>query len=319
MKKILLLVITVIVLFSFISCNKTGNYSEGSIEEPVSSVENSLGTLKIYDRAGNEIEVPKNINRIISMAPSTTEILLDLGLGNKLVAIDHNAKGIKGLKEGILQFDMMAPDIEKMANLKPDLVFTSGMSNLDGKAEPYKPLKALGVCVADIPTSSSIEDIREDIIFIANLTQTTEKGSEIVESLDSEIDKIALIGRNIKEKKTVYFEIAAAPHMYSFGSGVFLNEIIEFIGATNVFSDKESWISVNDEAIVSTNPDVILTNVNYIEEPVNEIKSRKGWENIKAVKNNEVYYIDNNASSLPNHNIVKAMKEIAKAVYPDKY
>ena len=319
MKKILLLLITVIVLFSFISCNKTRNYSEGSIEEPVSSVENSSGTLKLYDRAGNEIEVPKNINRIISMAPSTTEILLDLGLGDKLVAIDHNAKGIKGLNEGIPQFDMMAPDIEKMANLKPDLVFTSGMSNLDGKAEPYKPLKALGVCVADIPTSSSIEDIKEDIVFIANLTQTSKKGSEIIENLDREIDKIALIGRNIKEKRTVYFEIAAAPHMYSFGSGVFLNEIIEFIGAINVFSDKESWISVNDEAIVSTNPDVILTNVNYIEEPLNEIKSRKGWESIKAVMNNEVYYIDNNASSLPNHNIVKAMKEIAKAVYPDKY
>lgn len=319
MRKILVLVITVVVLFSFIACNKTGNYSESSIEEPVSSVENSLGNLKIYDRAGNEIEVPKNINRIISMAPSTTEILLDLGLGDKLVAIDHNAKGIKGLNEGIPQFDMMAPDIEKMANLKPDLVFTSGMSNLDGKAEPYKPLKNLGVCVADIPTSSSIKDIREDIVFIANLTQTSEKGIEIIKNFDSAIDNITLIGSNIEDKKTVYFEIAAAPNMYSFGSGVFLNEIIELVGAINVFSDRESWMSVNDEAIVSTNPDVILTNVNYIEEPVNEIKSRKGWENIKAVKNNEVYYIDSNASSLPNHNIVKAMKEIAKAVYPDKY
>ncbi len=319
MRKILVLVITVVVLFCFIACNKTGNYSESSIEEPVSSVENSLGNLKIYDRAGNEIEVPKNINRIISMAPSTTEILLDLGLGDKLVAIDHNAKGIKGLNEGIPQFDMMAPDIEKMANLKPDLVFTSGMSNLDGKAEPYKPLKNLGVCVADIPTSSSIKDIREDIVFIANLTQTSEKGIEIIKNFDSAIDNITLIGSNIEDKKTVYFEIAAAPNMYSFGSGVFLNEIIELVGAINVFSDRESWMSVNDEAIVSTNPDVILTNVNYIEEPVNEIKSRKGWENIKAVKNNEVYYIDSNASSLPNHNIVKAMKEIAKAVYPDKY
>ncbi|NLL06415.1 MAG: ABC transporter substrate-binding protein [Clostridiaceae bacterium] len=319
MKKNLLLVIIVVFFFSFISCKETGNYSEGSIEEPLSSVESSLGTLKISDRAGNEIEVPKNINRIISMAPSTTEILIDLGLGDKLVAIDQNAKGIKGLKEGIPQFDMMSPDIEKLANLKPDIVFTSGMSNLEGAAEPYKPLRGLGVCVADIPTSSSIKDIKEDIIFIANLTGKSKEGSKMVENLDSEIEKVALIGGNIKEKKTVYFEIAAAPSMYSFGSGVFLNELIELVGAINVFSDRESWMSVNDEAVVLTNPDVILTNVNYIQEPVNEIKSRKGWENIKAVKNNEVYYIDNNASSLPNHNIVKVMKEIAKAVYPDKY
>jgi iron complex transport system substrate-binding protein len=193
------------------------------------------------------------------------------------------------------------------------------MSNLEGAAEPYKPLRGLGVCVADIPISSSIKDIKEDIIFIANLTGKSKEGSKMVENLDSEIEKVALIGGNIKEKKTVYFEIAAAPSMYSFGSGVFLNELIELVGAINVFSDRESWMSVNDEAVVLTNPDVILTNVNYIQEPVNEIKSRKGWENIKAVKNNEVYYIDNNASSLPNHNIVKVMKEIAKAVYPDKY
>jgi len=320
MKRIILLIFAVILSFSFISCNKTVD----NIEMQENSVENSLGVVKIKDRAGNEIEVPKNINRIISMAPSTTEILLDLGLGDKIVAIDHNAKrlkGLNGLGSDIPEFDMMTPDIEKMASLNPDIVFTSGMSNLEGKAEPFKPLRDLGVCVADIPTSNSIEDIKSDIIFIADLTETSDKAKEMIETIDAEVDKIAQIGKHIhiKEKKTVYFEIAAAPNMYSFGSGVFLDEIIELIGATNVFKEQKRWISVNDESVVAANPDVILTNVNYIEDPVAEIKSRKGWENIKAVKNNNVYHIDSNASTLPNHNFVKAMWEIAKAVYPDEY
>lgn len=318
MKKIILLLLTALLSFSFISCNKPID----NIEQPEDSVENALGTAKTKDRAGNEIELPKNIDRIMSMAPSTTEILLDLGLGDKIIAIDHNAKemkGLKGLASDVPEFDMMTPDIEKMVSLKPDIVFTSGMSNLEGKAEPFKPLRDLGVCVADIPTSNSIEAIKADIIFIAQLTKTSDKAKEIVESIDTEVDKIAQIGKNIKEKKVVYFEIAAAPNMYSFGSGVFLDEIIELIGATNLFKDQKSWINVNDESIVAANPDVILTNVNYIEDPVAEIKSRKGWENIKAVKNNDVYYIDTNASTLPNHNFVKAMKEIAKAVYPEEY
>lgn len=318
MKRIILVIIAVILSFSFISCNKTVD----NIEMQENSVENSLGVVKIKDRAGNEIEVPKNIDRIISMAPSTTEILLDLGLGDKIVAIDHNAKrmkGFNGLGSDIPEFDMMTPDIEKMASLNPDIVFTSGMSNLEGKAEPFKPLRDLGVCVADIPTSNSIEDIKSDIIFIADLTKTSDKAKEMIETIEEEVDKIAQIGKNIKEKKTVYFEIAAAPNMYSFGSGVFLNELIELIGATNVFKEQKRWINVNDESIVAANPDVILTNVNYIEDPVAEIKSRKGWENIKAVKSNNVYYIDSNASTLPNHNFVKAMWEIAKAVYPNEY
>lgn len=95
--------------------------------------------------------------------------------------------------------------------------------------------------------------------------------------------------------------------------------MIEIIGATNVLASEEGWISVSEETAVAADPDVILTNVNYIENPVEEIKSRAGWENMKAIKNNDVYYIDNMSSSLPNHNIVKALEEMAKAVYPDKY
>lgn len=320
MKKVVLLIMVAILSFSFISCSKTADNVQ--LPDESNNVGTSSGIVKMKDRAGNDIEIPKSVDRIISMAPSTTEILLDLGLGDKIVAIDYNAKGLKGQKglgEGIPEFDMMSPDIEKLVSLKPDIVFTSGMSNLEGKAEPFKPLRDLGVCVADIPTSNSIEAIKEDIIFIADITNTSEKGKEIVKSIDAEVDKIAQIGKSITEKKTVYFEIAAAPNMYSFGSGVFLNEIIELVGATNVFKDYESWINVSEESIVAANPDVILTNVNYIDDPVAEIKSRKGWENIKAIKNSEVYYIDNNASNLPNHNFVKAMKEIAKAIYPDKY
>ena len=95
--------------------------------------------------------------------------------------------------------------------------------------------------------------------------------------------------------------------------------MINIIGAENVFADKKGWIAAEPEIVVNLNPDVILTNVNYIENPTKEILSRSGWENMKAVKDKQVYYIDNIASSIPNHNIVKALKEMAKAVYPDKY
>jgi iron complex transport system substrate-binding protein len=70
---------------------------------------------------------------------------------------------------------------------------------------------------------------------------------------------------------------------------------------------------------VAADPDIILTNVDYVENPTEEIKSRAGWENMKAVKNNDVYYIDKSASSLSNHNVVKALKEMAEAVYPEVF
>ncbi|WP_010681273.1 ABC transporter substrate-binding protein [Acetivibrio cellulolyticus] len=319
MKKILLLLTAAVLAFSFISCSKNPNTPDRNVTEPESNVANASGTLPTKDPAGNDIVVPKNVNRIISMAPAITETIVELGLGDKIIAIDKNAKGISGLKEGISEFDMMAPDLEKMMSLKPDMVLTSGMSEVDSTKEPFKALKDAGLCVVVIPTSNSIEAIKSDIKFIADATGTSAKGKEIIENMEMEIANIAQVGKSIDNKKTVYFEIAADPNMYSFGSEVFLNEIIELVGAKNVFADQKSWISVSNEAVVSKNPDIILTNVNYMKEPVKEIKARKGWENMKALKNGDVYYIDNSASSLPNQNIVKAMKEIAKAIYPDKY
>ena len=70
---------------------------------------------------------------------------------------------------------------------------------------------------------------------------------------------------------------------------------------------------------MNADPDVILTNVNYIEDPVGEILSRPGWEEVTAVRDGNVYYIDNMASSLPDHNVVKALAEMAAAVYPEYY
>jgi iron complex transport system substrate-binding protein len=279
----------------------------------------TTNTLPLKDPAGNDIQIPKKVDKIISLAPSYTETLINLGLSDKIIAIDKNAKGIKGLKEGIPDFDMMSPDIEKMISLKPDIIIASGLSSLDGKEDPFKALKDSGICVISIPTSDSIEKIKSDIIFIADATGKSNEGKQITEKLQLEIDKFVKISQTIENKKTVYFEIATTPNMYTCGNGVFLNELIEIAGGKNVFAHKEKWLSISNEAVIASNPDVIFTNVNYTSDPVGEIKSRKGWKNMNAIKNGSIYYIDNSASSLPNENIVKAIEQIAKLLYPEKF
>lgn len=213
---------------------------------------------------------------------------------------------------------MMAPDAEQIVALKPDIIFTTGMSLAEGN-DPYKPIEDMGICVVYIPSSDSIEGIYEDIMFFAKSLSVEEKGAEIVNNMINKIEEIKEISSTIKNKKTVYFEIAAAPSLYSFGKGVFLNEMIEIIGAENVLAQHHMWISVSEEVVISSDPDVIITNVDYIENPVEEIKSRSGWENMTAIKNNNVYYVDNYATSHPNHNIIKGLEQMAEAVYPEIY
>lgn len=271
------------------------------------------------DREGNPIAVPAEITKIASFAPSINQVLESLGLLDKVVAIDTNTPMYVSGVDSIAQFNMMEPDVEQIAALEPNIVFTTGMSYQDN--DPYAALKEMGICVIVIPSSSSIEAIKEDITFIAQCFDdaAVAKATEINDEFQAEIDKIAAIGAIITEKKRVMFEIAALPSLYSFGKGTFLDEMITIIGAENVFGDQEAWIAVTEEDAVAANPDVILTSVNYIEDSVGEILGREGWENVNAVKNKEVYYIDNGASSLPNQYIIKALQQMAEAVYPDVY
>lgn len=277
--------------------------------------ENSLPTV---DPSGAEISIPEQIDSIVVLAPSITETVIALGYGDKIVGYDSQSTGIEGLPEDVPVFDLVSPDMEQMAALNPDVLLVSSLSLYDQES-PYQQLIDMGVCVMCIPTSDSIADIQSDITFLASALGDKEKGDTLIAEMQKEIDDIKAVAETITEKKRIYFEIAAAPDMYSFGSGVYMNEMIELVGAENILADQDGWLGVTEEVIVEANPDVILTNVNYIENSTEEIMGRSGWDVLTAVKNQQVYYIDNAASSYPNQNIVKALRQMAEAIYPEYY
>lgn len=271
----------------------------------------------ITDREGNTFKLPQKINTIISTAPSNTEILVGLGLSDKLIAIDTYSTDIDGVKKDLPKIDFKNPDAETLVSLKPDIVIASG-HNKTGIKDPFAAVKEAGIEVVYIPTSSSIDSIYDDINFIAKVTGTEKKGSEMVNNMQTEISSIKKISETITDKKNVYFELGSTPSLYSLGNDTFINEMLEITGARNIFANQKSWISPSAETIIKANPDVILTN-EPTENAINSIKTRDGFENVNAIKKNNIFAIDNNSSSRPSQNIVKALKQIAKAIYPNKY
>ncbi len=322
MKKILSLILALAMAASVAGCAAqpaSGSASApASVSAPSSAVSAPAAEKPTTDPSGAEVNIPDEIGSVVVLAPSIAETLVALGCGDLIVGYDAQSVGLEGLPADVPTFDMMQPDMEQLAALKPDVLFVSNMTLYD-QTNPYQQLIDLGVCVLCVPTANSIAAIQEDIAFIAAAMGKTAEGDTLIADMQAELDRIAAIGATVTDKKSVYFEIGAAPSMYSFGSGVFLNEMIELIGAENVLADQEGWLAVEAETIVAADPDVILTNVNYIDDPVAEILGRSGWEGMSAVKDQQVFYIDNMASSLSNHNIVKALDQMAKAVYPDLF
>ena len=273
----------------------------------------------VTDREGTEVNIPTKIEKIISTAPSNTEVLMALGLGDKLVAIDKYSTDIEGINTELPQIDFLNPDAETIIGLEPDIVIASGHNKTGSVEDPFKAISEAGIPVVYIPSSDSIDGIYKDIEFIADVVNERSKGKEIVDDMIAQVEEIKAIGDTITDKKSVYFEISPAPYLSSFGKSTFLNEMIEIIGAKNIFENEEGWVSPTAEAIIDANPDVIITNAGYMENPTEEIKSRDAWENINAIKNNEVYLVDQNASSRPSQNVIKALEQMAKAVYPEHY
>ena len=239
-----------------------------------------------------------------------------------MVAVDKYSADVEGISEDIPKIDFRNPDAEAIIALNPDIVIASG-HNKAGDEDPFALIKEAGIPVAYIPSSYSIDGIYGDIEFIASLTGTEKEGTELVNSMKKEVEAIKAIGDTITDKKNVYFEIGSGSGLYTFGNETFLNELIETVGATNIFANENSWITVTPEAVIDANPDVILANTPGTNEAgktaVEDIMSREGWDTINAVKDGDVYQIDKNSSSRPSQNVIKALKEIAKAIYPNEY
>lgn len=287
-------------------------------KKATTSSEKTEVTLPTKDRSGKEITLPKEATKIISLVPSTTEVIEDLGKTDQLIAVDTQSSTMMTDLKKLPQMDMMAVDAEKLIALKPQIVYVNDI-NLASSESVWKQVEDAGITVVNIPTSTSIKVIKEDVQFIADSLSEHEKGQKLIKTMDQEIDEVAKIGKTIKKPKTVLFEVAALPDIYSFGNGTFLNEMIETIGAKNVLANEKGWLPVTEEAAIAAKPEVILTNVNYMKDPAKEILARKNWENVPAVQNKEVFEIDNMSSSLPNNHITKALKQMAKAVYPEEY
>ncbi len=177
-----------------------------SIEEiPLDASETGmLGVIE--DREGNEVSVPSSINTIVSAAPSITEILSGLGLTDKIIAADVYSADVEGVDPEVCTLDFYNLNIEELVAL-----------SMTGADDPYASLKDAGVNVIYIPTSSSISAVKLDIEFLAAYTGTQDKGAGLIADIDKAVADVSAKAAGITEKRSVYFEVGAAPYLYTCG------------------------------------------------------------------------------------------------------
>lgn len=106
---------------------------------------------EITDREGTKVSIPNKIDKIISTAPSNTEVIVDLGLGDKLVAVDKYSSDVPGISKDLTKIDFSNPDAEAIIGLNPDIIIASGHNKTGSSEDPFKLVKEAGIPVVYIP------------------------------------------------------------------------------------------------------------------------------------------------------------------------
>lgn len=277
------------------------------------SAETTAETINlVLDREGTLIGVPAQMNRIASGSERVTQLLIELGLGSKIVAADKSSAGITGVTPSVCVLNKKIITADALEPYEPDVVILDGSS-----ADPmYTALANAGVNVICIPEPTTIEGIKLDIQFLAEYFSVKDNGQQLVDNIDAAIVDITERSGSITAKRKVYFESQSNPEMKAYGDNTLAGEILNLTGGINMFSGQSGIVAATPESVVTANPNVILTTVSYDGYDINEIKTREGWVNIKAVKSGSIRQVSTVSTTA---SIVDDIYEIAKAVYPEIY
>jgi len=234
--------------------------------------------------------------KIVSLSPAMTEIIFALGAEKNLVGVttycDYPDSAKKIYKVG----DFSNPSLERILNLKPNLVVV----NLPEQNRIKNQLEKFGI--KTFTTSPErLEDIYKEILNLGSILNREKQADSLVNYM-----KVNINPRPWSKKK-VYVEICTRP-LITIGAESYLNELIEMAGGENVFSDlNKDYPVINQEQVIIRNPEIII--VLHPE----EITNRIGWQNISAIKNKRVYK-DMNQDWLmrPGPRLVLGFKEIER-------
>ncbi|SOC11415.1 iron complex transport system substrate-binding protein [Ureibacillus xyleni] len=318
--------ITAILLLSIGIITGCGAEESSAPEDTTSSTtEEKENTTKdvfpvtITDDANREITIEKAPESIVSIQTSNTEIAFALGLGDKVIGVSDYCN-YPAETANIQKVGGQDINAELVLSLMPDMALVTDY-HYNTHPKVLQQFEDAGIEVVVVGSASSFEDVYKNIEMLGNATGTSEKAEEIIVDMKERHQAIkdkALA--SIKEKKRVWVEVSPAPDIFTTGKNTFMHEMLESIQATNVAEDQEGWVKLNEEEIVKLNPDVVITTYGYyIDNPSEQVLAREGWAEVPAVKNGEVFDVDNDTVTRPGPRLIEGVETLAELIYPETF
>jgi iron complex transport system substrate-binding protein len=263
--------------------------------------------LYVFDDLGRLVPINGTPQRIISLAPSNTEILFALGLRERIVGVtdycDYPPEALNKTKVG----GYANPDAEKIVALNSDLILVAHGTPMD----VINNLVGLGLTVFGIKTTD-LDDLLNDIRRIAEITDKEVEAQALTFEMESGIQAVTNQTDELEQRPRVFYIVWHDP-LWTAGSGTFINELIEKSGGVNIFQNVTGYPTISIEEVIARDPEIIITSEWSYEWAINASE----LASTNASQTGRIYTLDDDLVQRPGPRLIDGLEWFAHFIHPE--
>lgn len=279
----------------------------------------SIEIISLSDGLDRTITLEGPAQRIVSLAPSNTEILFAIGAGEQIVGRDDFSDyPAEALELTSIGDTYASSNSESIIALEPDLVLAAEITPLEYISE----MEALGITVFWLANPLDMEGLYSNLSTVGLLTGRQAEADALIEELEARVEAVDSALGDVEQESSVFYELdasdPAAP--WTAGSGTFIDQLIVRAGGVNVGAVLGgAYGQLSIEELIVQDPQIILLGDAAYGVTPETVAARAGWGSISAVQNQQLYPFDDNLVSRPGPRLVDALEELARLLHPDLF
>jgi iron complex transport system substrate-binding protein len=269
------------------------------------------------DSLQREVTLLQPAQKIVSLAPSNTELLFAIGAGDQVVGrddfSDYPAEAAQLPTVGGSMGDY---NLEAIVSLQPDLVLLSELNS----SELVQSLENLGMTVYYLGNPVEIEGLYTNLETLGKITNHETEATTLIDSLKAKVTKVDELIATTTTRPLVFYELDATEPTkpWTAGPGTFVDQLIARAGGTNLGGSLDgAWVQISQEVLILDDPDIILLGDSAYGITSEQVAVRAGWENLKAVTNDQIFPFDDDLVSRPGPRLVDGLIEFARILHPE--